>query len=224
MTYTLRNIFVVFLFCILPVTSFAATEKTDHPLVSPYEGSVIHSKDVKQYDEYTVFKGWDKEKKDFNTETLEGKVTKILYTNPAERSVLEIYRNYKQALETEGVEVLYECNQKNKECMDAYVGATLRNKFQIHGVYNESGRYMFARLEQEDQTAYLILSVGDKNTDVHIVEMKKMDTGKASLNLSMLTDGLDKQGFVVVEGIFFDTDKTILKRYLCQLLILLPSF
>ena len=38
-----------------------------------------------------------------------------------------------------------------------------------------------------------------------------MDTGKVALNLAALTEDLDKQGYVVVEGIYFDTDKTTLK-------------
>ncbi len=200
--------------CILTfsLNAFAAKEeKTDHPLLKAYEGSSIYSKDVKQYDEYRVFKGWDKEANEYNTERLEGKVTKILYKNPPERSVLELYRNYEQALQTEGVEVLYECNQAEMECRDAYVGAHLRQQFGINAIGNKSGRYMFARLEQDDQTAYLMLAVGDANTDVHVVEMKKMDTGMVSVNLEKLMEGIDKQGYVVVEGIYFDTDKTDLK-------------
>lgn len=194
----------------LPVQA-AKPDKTDHPLVTPYEGSSVYSKDVKQYDEYRVFKGWDKEKKEYDTQTLEGKVTKILYKNPPQRSILELYRNYESALKKEGVEMLWECNQANMECVDGYVGAHLRQQFGIHAIGNKEGRYMFARLEQDDQTAYLMLAVGDANTDVHVVEMKKMETSKASVNLNALTDGLDKDGFVVVEGIYFDTDKTTLK-------------
>jgi outer membrane protein OmpA-like peptidoglycan-associated protein len=76
---------------------------------------------------------------------------------------------------------------------------------------NKSGRYMFARLEQGEQTAYLMLAAGDSYTDVHLVEMKKMQTDNASVNPGALLDGLDKQGFVVLEGIYFDTDKTTLK-------------
>lgn len=194
-------------------SAFAAkTQHTDHPLVSAYEGSKIKSKDVKRYDEYTVFKGWDKEAKDFVTETLEGKVTRILYVNPQDRSELELYRNYQAALDREGVEILFECNQaKNNECMDRYVGATLRQQFQIHGITNKAGRYLFSRLEQDEQVAYVVLSVGDRYTDVHVVEMKKMDTGKVTLNMAALADGLDRKGFVVVEGIYFDTDKTTVK-------------
>lgn len=192
-------------------TLAAKQEKTDHPLVSPYAGSTIYSKDVKQYDEYRVFKGWDKDAKKYNEETLEGKVTRIFYKNPPERSVLELYRNYETALKKEGVEVLYECNQKKMECVDGYVGAHLRQQFNIASIGNKDGRYMFAKLEQDDQTAYLMLAVGAANTDVHVVEMKKMDTGMVSINVEMLAEGLDKKGFVVVEGIYFDTDKTDLK-------------
>lgn len=185
--------------------------KTDHSLVTPYDGSRIYSKDVKQYDEYRAFKGWIKEQKKYTTQLLEGKVTKILYKNPPDRSVLELYRNYRSALEKKGVTILYECNQANMECVDGYVGAHLRQQFSINAIGNKSGRYIFAKLEQEEQIAYLALAVGGQSTDVHVVEMKKMDTGKVVLDLAALTEDLDKQGFVVIEGIYFDTDKTELK-------------
>lgn len=189
----------------------AKPDKTDHPLISAYDGATVYSKDVKQYDEYSVFKGWDKETKQYKSETLEGKVTKILYKNPKDRSLLEMYRNYQAALQAEGVEVLYECNQAKMECVDGYVGANLRREFGIYGIGKKEGRYMFARLDQDDQTAYIVLSVGSNNTDIVVIEMKKMDTGMASVNMAMLLKGIDKKGFVVVEGIYFDTGKTELK-------------
>jgi OOP family OmpA-OmpF porin len=192
--------------------ALAAREaKTDHPLVTPYAGSSIYSKDVKAFDAYRVFQGWDAAAKAYKTQTLEGKVTKLLYSNPKDRSVLELYRNYESALKKDGVTVLYECDQTKMECVNGYVGSHLRTQFGINGIGNKSGRLMFAKLEQDAQTAYLLLAVGDKYTDVHVVEMKKMQTGMTALNLQVLTGELDKQGFVVVEGIFFDTDKTDLK-------------
>ena len=194
-----------------PAAFAAKAVHTDHPLVTPYSGSSIHSKDVKAFDAYRVFMGWDAATKGHKTQTLEGRVTKLLYTNPANRSVLELYRNYESALKQGGAEVLYACDQAAKECVDGYVGATLRQQFGIHGIGNKTGRLMFAKVEQDAQTAYLVLAVGEKYTDVHVVEMKKMQTAMAALNLEVLTSDLDKQGHVVVEGIFFDTDKTELK-------------
>ena len=201
---------IIFTLLAAPVQA-AKPDKTDHPLVSAYKGSTVYSKDTKQYDEYRVFRGWDKATGKYNTQMLEGKVTKLLYKNPPERSELELYRNYEAALKNAGAEVLWECNQANMECRDGYVGAHLRTEFGLSAIGNKSGRYLFAKLEQEDQTAYLMLAVGEATTDVHVVEIKKMETDKASVNLSALTEGLDKDGFVVVEGIYFDTDKTTLK-------------
>lgn len=195
----------------LPAVAAKKEVKTDHPLVTAYAGSSIYSKDFKEFDAYRVFLGWDKDTKDYKTETLEGKVTKIVYKNPPNRSVLELWRNYEAALKKSGVTVMFECDQSKKECMDRYVGAYLRRDFEINGIGNKEGRLMYAKLEQDDQTAYLVLAVGDKYTDVHVVEMKKMQTGMVALNLAALTSDLDKQGFVVVEGIYFDTDKTELK-------------
>ncbi|GAC13281.1 OmpA family protein [Aliiglaciecola lipolytica] len=193
-------------------TIFAAkTVHTDHALVAPYSGSKIYQKDMKQYDEYKVFKGWNKEEKKYVTDTLEGKVTKILYVNPPERSVLELYRNYQNALKKNDIEIIYECNQADMECVNGYVGANLRSKFDLHGIGNKTGRYFFAKLEQDEQTAYLAIAVGEKYSDVHVIEMKKMETGKVELNLDALGEGLDKLGYVVVKGIYFDLDKTDLK-------------
>lgn len=203
-------ILIITLISVQPVLS-AKKVKTNHPLVTPYAGSRIYSKDVKQYDEYRVFKGWNKEAKKYITQVLEGKVTKILYKNPPERSILELYRNYQSALEKDGVTILYECNQANMECVDGHVGSQLRQQFGVHAIGNKSGRYMFAKLDLEEQTAYLALAVGKQSTDVHVIEMKKMETNKAALNLAALTEDLDKQGFVIIEGIYFDTDKSELK-------------
>ncbi|MCU7809609.1 MAG: OmpA family protein [Candidatus Thiodiazotropha sp. (ex Notomyrtea botanica)] len=38
-----------------------------------------------------------------------------------------------------------------------------------------------------------------------------METGQVALNVNALTEDLDRQGYVVVEGIYFDTNKTDLK-------------
>ncbi len=95
--------------------------------------------------------------------------------------------------------------------MDAYVGANLRLQFNINSIGNKAGRYMFARLDQAHQTAYLVLGVGEQYTDVHVIEIKKMETGKVSVNLEKLLEGLDKDGYVVLEGIYFDTGKTEIK-------------
>lgn len=201
------------LLCLNPAQVLAAKKvHTDHPLIAAYEGSKIYTKKSKEYDEYELFKGYDKQQKDYLTETLAGKITQILYVNPTERSAFEIYRNYQQALDKEGAEVIFECNQgKNLQCMDQYVGANLRSKFNINSIGNKSGRYMITKLKNDQYSAYLVIGVNDKYTDVHVIELRDMDTDKVSFNLESMNSDIEKQGFVVIQGLYFDIDKTELK-------------
>lgn len=193
-------------------TALAVTkDETNHPLVVPYEGSSLHNKQVKEFDAYSLFKGWNKQSKAYVTEALEGKVTKIHYKTPPGRSEIEIYHNYRAALTQAGAQILYECDQTKVECMDTYVGSLLRQRFGIQSIGNRTGHYMAAKLERDNQTAYVVIGVGPQDADVHVVEMKKMETGKSAINMEALVAGLDTQGSVVVEGIYFDTDKTTLK-------------
>jgi OOP family OmpA-OmpF porin len=185
---------------------------TDHPLIAAYEGSKIYSKKNKEYDEYELFMGYDKQQKAYISQTLEGKITQILYVNPAERSALEIYRNYQQAIDKEGAEIIFECNQKkNLQCMNSYVGANLRSKFNINSIGNNTGRYMVSKLKNEQYSAYLVIGVIDKYTDIHVIEVRDMETDKVTFNLQTMQNDIDKQGFVVIEGLYFDTDKSELK-------------
>jgi outer membrane protein OmpA-like peptidoglycan-associated protein len=208
---------ILILFSALPWLSttevFAAKKvHTDHPLIAAYEGSKIYSKKSKEFDEYELFKGYDKQQKAYVSETLVGKITQILYVNPKERSAFEIYRNYQQALDQEGAEIIYECNQaKNRQCVDSYVGATLRIKFNINSIGNKTGRYMVSKLQNEQYSAYLVIGVIDKYTDIHVIEVREMETDKVVFNLQTMQNDIDKQGFVVIEGLYFDTDKSELK-------------
>ena len=86
----------------------AAGQGQDHPLVSRYEGSRLTSSKIEDFGAYKLVTGKNA-KGDPAGETLEGKVTRIVYENPAGRSTLEIYRNYREALEKAGASVVYAC-------------------------------------------------------------------------------------------------------------------
>ncbi len=182
---------------------------SDHPLVKPYEDSTLRSKDVKDFNEYQLITGTDKH--EFSGPTLEGKVTKLFYGNPKNRSLLEMYRNYEQALIGGGAEILFECNQEKYECVKDYAGPAFQKHSGIHGMSNTKGRFITAKIEQGDQTAYIAIAVGQTFTDVHVIEIKNMDSGMARIDATALGDGIDKNGYVIVEGIYFDTDKTTVK-------------
>ena len=184
---------------------------TDHPLVSPYQGSEIRRKDVKEFDEYSAFTGMDTSSKQPTGIALEGRITKIFYTKPKDRSILEVFRNYESAVTASGAEILYTCNQDKKECVERYAGPTLQKFSDIHAISNLAGRYLLSRLDQGEQTAYVAIAVGQTFTDIHVIEVRNMDTGMVTLDAAALGKGLDARGYVIVEGIYFDTDKASLK-------------
>lgn len=207
-----NSVLIAFLLCLaLPAFGQARAPLTDHPLISPYEGSVIRRKDVKEFDEYSAFTGMDESGKEPAGLALEGKVTKIIYTKPKDRSILEVFRNYENALAQTGAEVLYSCNQDKLECVARYAGPTLQKFSDIQSVSNLKGRYLLARIEEDEQTAYVAIAVGVGFTDIHVIEVKKMDVGMVTLNAAALGKGLDARGYVIVEGIYFDTDRATLQ-------------
>ncbi len=206
-----RPTMVLLLLAVANPAGAAREPRTDHPLIEAYEGSTIRRKSVTEFDEYQAFTGMDASGKTPTTIALEGKVTKILYTHPKERSILEMFRNYEMAAAAAGVETIYTCNQKKKECVERYAGPTFQKVSDIHSMSNLDGRYFLGKLQQAEQTAYLAVAVGTASTTIHVVEVRDMQTDKVHLDASALGKGLDSRGFVVVEGIFFDTDSANLK-------------
>ncbi len=202
-------ILIILLFVALP--AYSAADKTDHPLIQAYTGSDLRSKDTKEFDEYRLMTGFDKEEKVPSGPKLEGRVTKILYKNPADRSVLEIFRNYESALKVAGAEILYQCDQAQYECAPGYAQAVLGKYNGLTAISNTNGRYIVGKVNAEDHVAYVAVAVGAPFTNIHVVEVQDMDKGMVNIDAGALGDGLDKNGFVVVDGIYFDTDKTTLR-------------
>jgi OOP family OmpA-OmpF porin len=88
----------------------------DHPMVSRYDGSVIIGYDARKFDEFELPLGALQRPEDIRGEPtlaksqrLEGRVTRILYVAPENRSPLEVLRNYEQELKKAGFQSLYAC-------------------------------------------------------------------------------------------------------------------
>lgn len=96
----------------------------DHPMVSRYAGSVIIGYDFRKFDEFVIPLGELKRTprgrpaagggteatfEPTKSQRVEGRITRILYVGPAERSPLEIVRNYELELKKNGFDTLYTC-------------------------------------------------------------------------------------------------------------------
>ncbi len=87
----------------------------DHPLLSRFEGAKLVGYDVKEFDEAMLPAGkriYDSKARRASFEKsfqLEGKVTRIAYVVPRERSTLEVMRNYEAALAKAGLKTAFAC-------------------------------------------------------------------------------------------------------------------
>ncbi|MPZ17678.1 MAG: OmpA family protein [Luteitalea sp.] len=93
----------------------------DHPLLKRYEGSFIVAYEQKRFDAFTlplsklepVPERTDSHNNDYHEpkdkRALEGAYTRLVYLTPAERSPLEVLRNYQDELEGKGAKILFEC-------------------------------------------------------------------------------------------------------------------
>jgi len=104
----------ILLLAILILAPIAKAQNEGHPLIKGFEGSVIEGQEVKEFDEQQLVIGKVQDDGSVKTVKLEGKVTKIDYRDPDDRSSLERIRNYEQALKKAGFEIKFICSKE--EC------------------------------------------------------------------------------------------------------------
>jgi OmpA-OmpF porin, OOP family len=123
------TLFTTFAFTQLPVASIPTADRKgskDSPLLKRYEGSFIVAYERKSFGELTLPLSPlvlvpDKQTQQNNhlhepknKKPLEGSYTRIAYLVPAERSPLEVLRNYQDEVKSKGGKILFEC--KGAEC------------------------------------------------------------------------------------------------------------
>jgi len=211
----------------LAALSLAATaraqepEALHHPMIKPYPGSTIPGGDsnfvVHAFDEFELPLGPIKrdeqgQSKPVKSQHLEGKWTTVPYFNPEGRSVLEVYKNYEQALAGAGFKTLYSC--ANADCGDGSSDSGAHPPF-ADPTYLR--RYLAAELERPEGDVYAVVSVSAQNsgsqasTEINVVEVKPMQGKMVTVDAAALDEGLKRTGHVAVYGILFDTDSDAVK-------------
>lgn len=201
----LRITFFLMLACTAWVGPSRAAEVAgeDHPLITRYEGSTLISHTVEEHARYRLATSADV-KAGPGGEEIEGRLTRIVYRNPAERSTLEIYTNYRQALERAGLRILFACELDT--CGPSYA-MSVWNRF--NGLFVASDgepRYLAAALDRDGRSVRVAIMVGRRRSQVDVLELGAMQTDKVVVDAAALGDALQRDGRVEVPGIYFDTD------------------
>jgi hypothetical protein len=210
MTLT-RNLLVATLSLALAAVPAAAQSKDvagskDSPLASRYPGSVIDNYKTRQFDEFNFPIGKVTSQGAPKSLHLEGRITRISYTYPQDRSPLEVYRNYESALKRAGFETVFACSG------DACGVARFHMTADWSDTWYGAGHWQFSgKLPRPEGDIYVSLNVAPGTTNLDIIETKPMEGGLVTVNAAALKGDIGKTGHAAVYGIHFDTAKADIK-------------
>ena len=149
----------------------------DHPLISRYPGSWIIAYGAKAYDEYVFPTGklLDDDKLE-KSEHLEGKITRITYQAPQERSTLEIYRNFESALKQAGFQILFSCTEGDcaagNDALHQSTHADVGDAIDTWAGQQGSGlRHLSAKLSRPEGDVYVSLLVQKGWEDARVIQL-----------------------------------------------------
>ena len=202
-----RTIGIFAAICIAALQA-ATAQAQDHPLLTAYAGSTIDSRKIEEFGRYKFVNGLD-DKGNLVSKELEGKVTRLVYRNPADRSTLEIFTNYEKALTGKGMGTMWSCALD--ECGPAYARSAWGRYNGLFAAADGDPRYLAGRIAGGKTIAYLAIMVGRTRTQVDIVEIAAMQEAMVTVEAADLGAGLDRDGRVSVYGIFFDSGEAAIK-------------
>ncbi len=196
----------------------------DHPLISRFPAAKISFFTELEYDEYVLGLGaWDRREEEFaESKPLEGKVTRILYEIPTDRTALEIFRNYEAALERGEFEILFsgageeelgrfgEAMYKERYFASGVVAGPRRGDIGHHLAGATDQHYLAAKTSLRGQDVYVSVFVGGGSIHtpnpialVNVVEVDVIDLDL--LSAGELMEQIRATGKALVYGIYFDT-------------------
>jgi OOP family OmpA-OmpF porin len=184
----------------------------DFPGIGRFGGSVITGYQTKDFDAARIQAATFKDGQPADARRLEGRVTRIAYRTKPGPSILEVSRNFETQLAKAGFETLLACDTDAcggiafSEAIEALpVPEMWVDGFNYHyfaGRQNEGGRETYASVivseNNREITAQLTVVV------TGAIENKMVDA-------AAMAKGLGETGHIALYGIYFDTDKAVIK-------------
>jgi outer membrane protein OmpA-like peptidoglycan-associated protein len=218
---------ILLLFGSINITGALASDvkgAKDHPVVSRYKGSEIIYYKQDTFNEYSLFTGIVKsaggaDANPASIKALEGRVTYLTYRNPAERTTVEVFRNYQNALTEAGFKMLFTC--KNTECGGRRFNQAITNNTNLIGSEGDQ-RYLAAILPREDGDIYISLYTAKANvgggpdhkrviTELRVIEVESMQENMVTVDADAMARGIGEEGRIALYGILFDHDSATIK-------------
>lgn len=222
-----RSLLIACVVLAFPAQGADIAGSKDHPMITRYADSEIIKYDQRAFDSAALIKApirlaGGRAKNPDAFLALEGKLTRVAYRAPAGRSVLEVFRNYEQALHGAGFEMLFTCENEQCGARQFNQAATPQDLMTLMGYNEKDQRYLLAKLARPEGDVHVSLyvdraySVGGQNKDrifanLIVVESRPMQAGLVKVDAAAMAKGLDATGHIALYEIYFDTDKADLK-------------
>jgi OmpA-OmpF porin, OOP family len=184
----------------------------DYPGIGRFGGSVISGYQVKDFDAARMQAAAFKDGKPVDARRLEGRIVRIAYrTNPGP-SILEVSRNFETQLAKAGFETLLACD--TDACggipFTEAVDALPIPQMWIDGF---NYRYFAGRKVEGGRETFASVLVSENNRDIYaqLVVAELGAIQNKMVDAAAMQKGLGEAGHIALYGIYFDTDKAVVK-------------
>lgn len=184
----------------------------DFPGIGRFGGSVITGYQVKDFDATRLQTAVFKDGKATGERRLEGRVTRIAYRTEPGPSILEVARNFETQLAKAGFETLLSCDVDQcggipfSEALDGLpIPAMWVDGFNY--------RYFSGRKAEGAAETYAAVLVSTNNNQIYamLVVTQIGEIANKMVDAAAMAKGLGETGHIALYGIYFDTDKAVVK-------------
>jgi outer membrane protein OmpA-like peptidoglycan-associated protein len=184
----------------------------DYAGIGRFKGSVATGYEVKDFDAMRLQAAPFRDGKPTDARRLEGRVTRIAYRTGKGPSMLEVARNFENQLAKAGFTTLLSCET------DACGGIPFSEAIDVlpipmMWVDGFNYRYYAGRKVQDGRETYVAVLVSVTNDDIS-TQLSAVEIGALEnkmVDAAAIAKGLGENGRIALYGIYFDTDKTVVK-------------
>lgn len=183
----------------------------DYPGIGRFDGSVITGYQARDFDATTVQARPFSRGKPVDARRIEGRVTRIAYRTEPGPSILEVARNFEAQLARAGFETLLSCEAR--ECGEVAFSRALDTlpipQMSVDGF---KYRYYAGRKSDGGETyATVLVSENNKRIYAQLIVAVPAAMENKMIDAAEMAKGLGEKGHIALYGIYFDTDKAVIK-------------
>jgi len=184
----------------------------DYPGIGRFAGSVITGYQAKDFDAMKLQAAPFKNGKPTDARRLEGKVTRIAWRTGPGPSILEVSRNFETQLAKAGFEPLLAC--ETDQCGGIPFTEAI-DVLPIPQMWVDGFNYRYYAGHKKDGNvdvyAAVVTSKNNENITTQLVVAVVGAMENKMVDAAAMAKGLGEKGHIALYGIYFDTDKAVIK-------------